>query len=480
MSVIDRIFASLRHRLRITEQDDRLAGLSRELTRAHATTNTTLKKVAAELREVGREAAATNKRLRDLSASYRELHNAYAADRLILRRLDPAAAEQELEAVPVAPAVADVVDEDWWTLDACPVCHDASGTIVGEYNRFLVYGSPPEPAFHIYNYTLCGGCGVVYAARRPRGERFRRLVANFNEGLGRPDPKEPLLSSRALTEEERRKIAMRASAGSFVSELDDRWPDRATPRLQKDIYKLGGHIECIDALVPLKKGDRVIEVRSRSGVILAALRRRHQVDVYAVPIFEGQQQLVREAHGIPADHLIDFETGYLPYEGEFDLIIANHMLTHAVDPGAMLRHWRSRLKPNGHLYVYFEPDEEEFLCLEQSMFRVLNAFHLQTFNTRALGRMLRTHGFEPIYVGHSEADYMHCLARASTPEPARMPAAEGTRRRRRYEAVRDIAILQAPPALKSFFADEWTTALERASKRGDVTMDERGRLTFKN
>ena len=54
------------------------------------------------------------------------------------------------------------------------------------------------------------------------------------------------------------------------------------------------------------------------------------------------------------------------------------MLTHAVRPREFLATVRSRLRPGGHLYIYSESVEAEFLEQGHSMFNTLNPFHLQT------------------------------------------------------------------------------------------------------
>ena len=49
-----------------------------------------------------------------------------------------------------------------------------------------------------------------------------------------------------------------------------------------------------------------------------------------MPIWESQQFVLREVYGIDTSATIDFDRFAIPFDGEFDLVICNHMITHAV------------------------------------------------------------------------------------------------------------------------------------------------------
>ena len=85
------------------------------------------------------------------------------------------------------------------TLEQCPVCGGAESTRVSRYNRFILFDRVPDAAARIYNYSLCHSCGVVYAARRPAGERYRWLLERFEETLGRTDAGAPRPGKFALS-----------------------------------------------------------------------------------------------------------------------------------------------------------------------------------------------------------------------------------------------------------------------------------------
>ena len=249
------------------------------------------------------------------------------------------------------------------------------------------------------------------------------------------------------------------------------------PGAFKDRLVVAQHVEVLGSLLKLQR-PRVLEIRSRTGAILDALRRQYGAEVYALPIFESQQEVVRGLYGIPADALIDFERFEIPYDGPFDLIVSNHMLTHTVRPGDFLDRVGAALAPGGHLYLYNEMDEIECLSDTKSMFGVLNPFHMQILSSASLSRALAARGFEVVFLGHTDRIHLMCLARKTRPTPAAMPEPERKRRLRQYAAARDVSILGLPEQRRAPFAAEWNQIVERAVMSGIVTLDERGRVQF--
>src|SRR5689334_409570 len=105
-------------------------------------------------------------------------------------------------------------------LDECPVCGGSESTHVSRYNRFILFDRVPDRAAAIYAYSLCHACGVVYAQRRPAGERYHWLLERFEETLGRaevgaPRPGKFALSSSSLTDEARERLRQLAANGVF-------------------------------------------------------------------------------------------------------------------------------------------------------------------------------------------------------------------------------------------------------------------------
>ena len=271
-----------------------------------------------------------------------------------------------------------------------------------------------------------------------------------------------------------------ASQGVFVSEDRGLTPKDHLWQLQADRFANSRHVELLGSLLTLK-APRVLEIRSRLGSISEALRRLYGAEVTAMAMFPNQRFLIKEVYGIRADAPLDFDHFAVPSEGAFDLIVANHMLTHSVRPGAFLASVRDRLAPGGHLYLYNEPLEDEFLRDEKSMFNTLNAFHLQTFNRQSFVRVLQASGFEIVHVGRDRHS-LFCLARKAALgaegslawEP--MPEAEQTQRRSAYRKAYELSIVLLPDQVRPRFAVVWKRTLERVKSRGLVAPDARGRL----
>lgn len=181
-----------------------------------------------------------------------------------------------------------------------------------------------------------------------------------------------------------------------------------------------------------------------------------------MPLFEGQQFLVEEVYGFPADHQVQYDRFTIPYDGQFDLIVANHMFTHVLHPKEFFATVKSRLAPGGHLYLYNEPDESDFLAEDKSIINRLNAFHVQVFNGPSLTRALAASGFEPVFVT-SHDHHVIALARAASTEVhwSPMPARERDRRLEAYHAARDLAVLKLPAPVRERLAGTHEEVMER-------------------
>ena len=387
----------------------------------------------------------------------------------------------ELEPVSAPRSSGEPVPGGIIELTACSVCGHTKWTPVCEFNRFFLSETVPDADAMRADYALCHRCGVAFARRRPVGDRFRFLIEHFEETLGRAtvdaQAGTKVLGSRRLSEEEAGRLRVRAAQPMFVSEFPRVKGGRQhLPQLLRDRLAVAAHVEILGSLLTLK-APRVLEIRPRFGAIGAALRRLYGGDTFALPLFEAQQVLVREAYGTCADHLLDFDSFQIPYTGCFDLVVANHLVTHALRPGEALATIRQRLAPGGHLYLYNEPDEADFLETGKSIFNTLNAFHLQTFDEAALARALQSAGFEPVYVGHYH-DNCIALARVA-PEGMRwdrIKEKELARRAAQYAQARDLGILMLPDRWRGVFASEWDAVVQRAFAAKSIDFDGDGSL----
>lgn len=369
-------------------------------------------------------------------------------------------------------------------LPACPVCGHAERTPACTFNRFALVERPPDERAAAYHYALCHRCGVVYATRRPAGMRYKWLFQRFEATLGRELTDEVstgklALSSRRLTPELRERLRRVASRGVFVSDHLGLKQREYLPALFRDRVSNIVHAEIIGSLVPLQT-PRVLEVRSRLGTISAALARLYGAESCAMALFESQQFLIQEVYGIPTAWPIDFEQFRIPFEGHFDLIVANHMLTHVHRPADFLAEVRSHLRPGGWLYLYNEVDEGEFLRRGKLMFNNLNPFHFQTFSSASLVRALAANGFATKFVTLYDGSWV-CLAQAQE-QPGDWTAMAKIERKRREAAYRlayDAAVIRMPKHARWQVADDWVEVVQRVLDSGLATVTERGQVKLR-
>jgi len=382
--------------------------------------------------------------------------------------------------VPVPPAATAGISTETETLAACPCCGGDEFTLVSEYNRFLTSEQPPDACASRYDYSLCHVCGVVFARTRPVGQRFRTLLERFEDTLGRHGKQGAgvdLFGSRRLTDEEAARIREAARRGMFAAATGHAGPP-AMPAVLRDRLAVSAHVEILSSLLTMP-APRVLELRPRFGAIGAAIRRQCGGESFALPLFEAQQLIVREVYGTRADALLDFDRFTIPYDGAFDLVVANHVMTHAVRPAALLASLRERMAPGGHLYLYNEPDEADFLDTGKSMFKTLNPFHLQTFDAASLARALEAAGFRTVFSTKYQGNLV-VLAQLDGPREPEAPSSKmRAKRLDRYAAARDRSILMLPPALRGHFREEWESVLARAFDTGLVTLDEKGALRLR-
>lgn len=365
----------------------------------------------------------------------------------------------------------------WLHLDTCPLCGGADRTVVNPWNKLLLLAKAPDDESARYDYTVCHACGMLFASRRPVGARYRFMLENFGEVTAKQGGREianRLLNPYPLSEDDRAELRRLIAKGVFVSDHSDGRRDQLSG-LWRDRFDNSGHVEVLGALLQ-PRGARVLEVRVKSGAILDGLRRQWGAEVYAMPIWESQQFIVRELYGIPTSDLIDFERFAIPFDGPFDIIVCQHMLTHALHPAAFLAEVRRKLAPGGHIYLHNEPDDAEFLLKNQSMIATLNPLHMQAFDQPSLVRALAANGFETVFCKSHDLSHL-CLARRSdeavmTP----MTPKQASRRIERYQMAHDRAILRIDEAQRGRVADQWDEVVRRAVASGVAEFDDRGRL----
>jgi len=371
---------------------------------------------------------------------------------------------------------------EWFELDACPVCGGADRTLVNPWNKLILIAKAPDQTSARYDYSVCHTCGVLFASRRPIGGRYRFLLAHFGEVVakrgagGTGQITNRLLNPYPLTDQDREELRRLAAHGVFVSDHLGLTGKQYLAPLLRDRLENSIHTDILGSLLE-PRGARVLEVRSRAGTILDGLRRAWGATVFAMPIWESQQFLLRELFQITTSPLIDFENFQIPFDGTFDLIVCNHMFTHALRPQDFFGELRRKLNPGGHIYLYHEPDDAEYLAGNQSMFATLNPLHMQAFDQASVVRALAANGFETVFIKGRNLHHL-VLARLADSRPSMRPmtAAQRDVRVEAYRQAFDRAVLGVDEQLRGRVAGEWPGAVERAVAAGVAEYDEKGRL----
>ena len=91
----------------------------------------------------------------------------------------------------------------------------------------------------------------------------------------------------------------------------------------------------------------------------------------------------------------------LPNE-KYDYLFSSHCLEHLVNPVQALEHWKTRLKPNGVLFLYLPSPDMEY-WLPQNCRK-----HLHSWRPADMAKILRDIGFDDVL--YSERDLMWSFA----------------------------------------------------------------------
>ncbi len=448
----------------------------------------TLKDHAKRLEDLRTRQANQHESLKqDVRAVHAEIHDRLLQYHLQLGRLTSLLEGRPTEpqlfstaipfSVPVPPVrpPATAATGEWLELPRCAGCGTVDRTIVCKWNKSILMDEEPQDDSTISNYALCHGCGIVYATRRPVGERHRSLMDDFPDTIGR-DPRaaaaNPLLNPYPLSDDDRERYRRMIAGGVFVSDHERR--DHLS-QVYKDRLDNASHIELLGTLLDLK-GARVLEVRSRAGTIVHGLRRYYGATVAVMPIFESQRLIVEELYGIECSDLIDYDQFTIPFEGTFDLIVANHMLTHIVRLDRFFSEVRAHLRPGGHLYLYNELDEAFVFASGKSIVNSLNPVHLQSFDRASLMRLLKANGFEVTFVKRRNGSLLCIATFTDNRELSPLSADERDTRIAAYARGRAYAILRAPEHVRARFADEWAEAVELGVAAGIARFDAKGVL----
>ena len=164
--------------------------------------------------------------------------------------------------------------------------------------------------------------------------------------------------------------------------------------LEKQIEFSEWLLDQLDAAGVLSKCGSVLNIRCENGVHLANLRDKYNVrEVYGLDHFASNLRYARENHNIqhveflhPVDLDVPFERRY------FDLILANHQITHALEPLKLIKRFRNLLSPRGVLVLYNENDHLRLLCRKRIFHEGAGNYHKQLLTPHSLRNLCQLAG----------------------------------------------------------------------------------------
>lgn len=244
-------------------------------------------------------------------------------------------------------------------LEACPSCGSDDLRDLFDDNDISHHDALPDP-LRRSDYRLCHHCALIFASWRQVPE-----AANAYYGLF------PSLEHRDYAT----------------------YPPPQTYRDNK--AKVGNWVAGELAQEGLLKDQaRILHVRCDCGSLGPVIRSRiPNAVVVGLDYFESNVRFANENGNVEAGDLSPAGATLL-YQEKFDIIIINHMFTHALDLRRDLEIYLEMLSDQGALFVYNEIDFAETLRLGGRYFRLkpVNNYHKQLFSPPSFQRFFASSG----------------------------------------------------------------------------------------
>lgn len=138
----------------------------------------------------------------------------------------------------------------------------------------------------------------------------------------------------------------------------------------------------------------LIQFRTGPGHFLDIARQSYpHLDVYGLEYFEHPAKYAAQLLGSDRIARISLPEPTHPFDaGPFDVVVANHFLTHAHEPRKFLEYLKSILSDKGTLVLMNELDHARSLKSMTAYSRGLNFFHKQLFTRDTLRSFIRSCG----------------------------------------------------------------------------------------
>ena len=287
-------------------------------------------------------------------------------------------------------------------VDECPACGHQERSLIDRWTDLQLKLPRSLRSLGDARYSICSACTLIYATRRQPWHQLPEFYRFFS---------------------------------SLENQVYDQYPPPSWYRESK--YANARWILGLEPVKQkLRQAEHVWHIRSDFGSLLQLLRDDFKIpDLWGWDFFENNLRYARAdlGHTHTALLSIDVETLDLPSEPA-DLIVSNHMLTHAPCPASLLRFYRKCLAPQGELLVYFEDDHlrsfRKKLRGGQSPKR-LNGFHLSLLHEEALLNLVRLTGWTVVDMG----SYKERLWAVLRPAPVATPVALTSETRTDVEAT---------------------------------------------
>jgi SAM-dependent methyltransferase len=275
-------------------------------------------------------------------------------------------------------------------LDRCPCCFAERPEFLFDANDLSTYLFV-DRRLKRGRYSLCGQCGTIFAALRPKPEVAETYYRLFPE-------------------------------------LEDKTHDIYPPPSRNSKGKLARANEILGIVGDkglLKPDMAVLHIRADVGAALKLLRERFPAaTLHGLEFFDNNIRYLRE-QGFQVEPLSAAGI-VLPFGTKYDLIFANHILTHAFEPRADLARLRDALKPGGHILFYSEVDHSILFDPASPSFSRIDVinYHKQLLVPETLESLLRNAGFDCQFAGRQRflMTYLAAPSDQAAPAPAATPA----------------------------------------------------------